>query len=90
MSRKKLSRGALLMGPCKRAWQGLLVPTGSGDTLLGWTVISLKGGHHGLAQWLWDFGAHMEDLATSYQSGIPGPTVRGPGICRMQTHPRRF
>ena len=69
---------------------GLLVPIGSGATLLGWTVISLKGGHHGMAQWLWDFRAHMEDLATSYQSRIPGPTVRGPGICRMKIHPRRF
>lgn len=39
-------------GALQEGVAGLLsVPTGSGDTLLGWTVISLKGGHHGLAQW---------------------------------------
>ena len=58
MSRRKPSREALLMGPCRRARRGLLVPIGGGDTLLGWIVISPKGGHHGLAQWFRDFRVH--------------------------------
>lgn len=87
---KEATRRSTAKGPpAGEARQGLLTPTGSGGTLLAQLITSPKGGHHGLAQRLWDFGVHEEDVAPSYQCRSPGPTLRGPGICSMNKHSRR-
>lgn len=89
VSRKKLSRGALLMGPCKRAGRGCFGLTGSGDTL--WDGLS---SHWKEVTTVWHSGSGTsERIWRTWQLLIKAESQdppSGPGICRMQTHPRRF